>query len=894
MGLSSDVISQFVRATNDSKPKKTESSSYGTVVEYNGSTFVQLDGSNILTPITTTAAVKSGERVRVAIKNHTATVTGNVSHPAARDQDVKDLDEKVDEEIKDVSNQISEFEIVIADKVSTSEFDAEKARIDELTAMDVTIRNTLDAHKATIDDLVADDVVINETLTANKALIDSLSTSKLDASVADLTYATIGDLDATNVTVTNLNSSYATFVETTTDRFTANEALINALNTNKLSATDADLKYANIDFANIGEAAIRNFYSKSGLIDDLVIENGAVTGELVGVRINGDLITAGTLVADKLMLLGADGLYYRLNTDGDTVEGSQTDYNSINGKVIAAQSITANKINVSDLSAFEATIGGFHLTDTAIYSGVKNSVKNTTAGIYMDSLGQLEIGDSTNYIRYYIDGTSKKLEISGGSVVIGSGTASDAINKLIEDTERIDSQTGYNSDNIYDLSNRVDTNDAAISDLEDRTSANEGSIVNLDDRTATNESDVQYAIGQTESNSSYISELETRTTVNEGNISDIGDRTAINESDIVNLDDRTTINENDITYLDGRAEENYNSSVENSNKIKDVETAIAVLKDSLKFIVTSSDGSSVMTQTENGWTFNVTDIEDRLSQTSNNLNDLTNKVGDTDHTVEVLQDAVDDLGVIGEYVKIGVYEDEPCIELGESDSNFKVLITNTRIMFQEGSATPTYISNQTLITKKVRVEEELRQGNNEGDFVWSVRENGNYGLSWVGAEVVEEEKYTNIAKNGTWVLNKRYNSSFQLVDAPGYAIFKSEDVTGKLTTDPTIARIRFSTNVNLLATTAKEVWWLSTGQVPSYQNTMYKGAENVTKDANGDWMYKVGYISSYNNFTDYARNADYSKVTNVGFVLQIDTSGASITTANLPSVIMTLNEEILD
>jgi hypothetical protein len=775
MGLSSDVISQFVRATNDSKPKKTESSSYGTVVEYNGSTFVQLDGSNILTPITTTAAVKSGERVRVAIKNHTATVTGNVSYPAARDQDVKDLDEKVDEEIKDVSNQISEFEIVIADKVSTSEFDAEKARIDELTAMDVTIRNTLDAHKATIDDLVADDVVINETLTANKALIDSLSTSKLDASVADLKYATIGDLDATNVTVTNLNSSYATFVETTTDRFTANEALINALNTNKLSATDADLKYANIDFANIGEAAIRNFYSKSGLIDDLVIENGAVTGELVGVRINGDLITAGTLVADKLMLLGADGLYYRLNTNGSTVEGSQTDYNSINGKVIAAKSITANKISVSDLSAFKAKIAGFTLTEGTMYSGVKNSILNSTEGIYMDSLGQLNVGDSVNYIRYYSDGTGKKLEITGNSVIIGSGNASDI-----------------------------------IASLEDQT------------------------------------------------------------------------------------EVNYNAGVENSNKIKDVDAAIAVLKDSLQFLVTSSDGSSMMTQTENGWTYNITSIEDKLSQTSNNLNDLTNKVGDTDHTVEVLQDAVDDLGVIGEYVKIGVYEDEPCIELGESDSNFKVLITNTRIMFQEGSATPTYISNQTLITKKVRVEEELRQGNNEGDFVWSIRENGNYGLSWVGADVIEEEKYTNIAKNGTWVLNKRYNSSFQLVDAPGYAIFKSEDVTGKLTTDPTIARIRFSTNVDLLATTAKEVWWLSTGQVPSYQNTMYKGAENVTKDANGDWMYKVGYISSYNNFTDYARNADYSKVTNVGFVLQIDTSGASITTANLPSVIMTLNEEIVD
>ena len=87
---------------------------------------------------------------------------------------------------------------------------------------------------------------------------------------------------------------------------------------------------------------------------------------------------------------------------------------------------------------------------------------------------------------------------------------------------------------------------------------------------------------------------------------------------------------------------------------------------------------------------------------------------------------------------------EPCIELGVkqtdsstgevSDGKYKVLITNTRIIFKEGSATPTYISNETLVSEKVEVTQELHHTNAEvnGSFVWQMRKSGNLGLSWKG------------------------------------------------------------------------------------------------------------------------------------------------------------------
>ena len=175
---------------------------------------------------------------------------------------------------------------------------------------------------------------------------------------------------------------------------------VGTIETNYLKVEDADIKYANIDFSNIGKAQMEYFYAKSGLIKNVEIGDATITGELVGVTIKGDLIDGNTVKADKLVIKGEDGLYYKLNTDGMTVEKEQTDYNSIDGQVIRAKSITATKIDVKDLVAFGATIGGFHIGDDSIYSGVKESIDNATCGIYMDMNGQIAFGDNEQYVKF--------------------------------------------------------------------------------------------------------------------------------------------------------------------------------------------------------------------------------------------------------------------------------------------------------------------------------------------------------------------------------------------------------------------------------------------------------------------------------------------------------------
>lgn len=378
MALSSDVLYDFVKMTkDDNKSANKESIVYGTAVKSDGSTYVKLDGSDILTPVSATATVNDGERVTVMIKNHSAIITGNFTSPSARSGDVDDL-----------SKEVAYAKTLIADKVSTAELDAQIARIDKL------VSDTAD-----IGDIKADNVTITGDLTAVKADIQTLKTKDTEV----------------------------------TGELTAVKADISDLETKKLSATDADLKYANIDFSNIGEAAMEYFYANSGLIKNVSIGDATITGELIGVTIKGGLIEGGTVVADKLVLKGDDGLYYKLNTDGVKTETEQTEYNSLNGSIITANSITATKISVDDLVAFDATIAGFEITEKAIYSGVKSTVDNTTRGIYLDKDGQVAFGDSNNFIKFYKDSDGNyKLAITADSILFGASKKS--VEETINDT----------------------------------------------------------------------------------------------------------------------------------------------------------------------------------------------------------------------------------------------------------------------------------------------------------------------------------------------------------------------------------------------------------------------------------------------------------------------------
>ena len=436
MGLSHDLISQFVKVTNDRQTVKKETIAYGTAVELDGKKYVRLDGSEMLTPVSSTADAEANERVTVLIKDHTATITGNASSPAARKQSV---DDAVD--------QITEAGTLVASKVSTDQLAAESARINTLVSENVTIKERLKASEADIDNLEANTVSTAE-LNAQKARIDSLETNMLTVGAADIKYATIQSLQATDGEFRNLKSDYGTFKNATADNFEAVNGKITNLGTT----------YANIDFANIGEAAVKKLFSDSGIIRNLVMNNSYVNGELVGVTIDGDLINANTLRADRLILQSEDGLYYQINVNalGEAVVSGLSEKDQlalkkgIHGSIIVAKSVTAEAINVNDLVAFGATIGGFNISDSSIYSSSKGSVESTTEGIYFDKNGQFAVGNDSSFIKYYKDEETgaKKLEISADNMTFMSGSQKKSVSGEIELLETKVNEIGSNTEYI--------------------------------------------------------------------------------------------------------------------------------------------------------------------------------------------------------------------------------------------------------------------------------------------------------------------------------------------------------------------------------------------------------------------------------------------------------------
>ena len=1103
MSLSSELISQFVKITNDSSNPVEETTVYGTIVEYEGSNYVRLDGSELLTPITTAANVKPGERVTVMIKNHTATVTGNLSSPSARIDDLDGLDE--------VASIIAEFEIVLAQKVDTETLVAEQARIDELIAKDVEITGTLEAAEADIDILQVNHLEVVERLEAAEADIENLVVGSLDVTALDAKYAKIGDLEATNADVYNLGSTYATFEVATAERFTAVNAAIKDLDATKLSAGDADIKYAKIEDLEATNGDITNLEADIADIDTLIFGSAtgntihssfanAVIAQLGNAQIksamidtvSADKINAGDINTNKVRVMSEDGSLYisdetiqitddsrvrvqigkdaagdysiniwdasgnlmfseggitsnaikkaiirndmvsetanisasKLNIDslfkamngsaytlkssriylddksqtldiafkamesdvtelGETVSSQGTQLSVLQGKIeskvwqqdidtatnemttqystleqeldgIAATvashtaeidskadnttvtNVTNKVANLeTNLNGFQSRVSSTYATKTEVSNievGGRNLLRNsrgdsgtgwTYAGdsvVDDDVKGTcLELQNSTtkeeyfgtprtgiiepsteytfsvdmwcderfrNYDLFWLSDTFADPKTAAGYVnIVVKSIQTLAPNKWTRVswtfTTNSDDRTGFiridhNGTNAegtasvlrianlkLEKGNRATDWTPAPEDLEDRVDTaetkilqNTNSITSLATRTTTVENkftgystteQMNSAIAQS-ANSITSSVRETYTTKTEFADLDIGGRNLVAGTDdvtvysgnktggngtykdvwaaktidiptateyIVSFDAKadvaqtirchfyspnTTLTSRSSTgqyktgATDGTADVTITTewarywvkwtqtpadtkksiivgrnttendihiravkfevgnkatawspapedmatgkeltSVENvldstSTRMTEAESLIQQLSESIMTLVTDGNGESLMIQTESGWTFSTAQIQDTINSASENLNTLTHDLGDVNTTVSALKQAVADLGVLNDYVKIGTYENEPCIELGESDSDFKLMITNTRILFMEGSSVPAYINNQSLYIKKAVIEEELQQG----EFVWKARANGNLGLVWKG------------------------------------------------------------------------------------------------------------------------------------------------------------------
>lgn len=212
---------------------------------------------------------------------------------------------------------------------------------------------------------------------AQLVMIDRAMINKLDVETAKITYASIKELDVV-----------------------------------KENAEEINAKKANIDLANVNNAWIEKGVLKDGSIGSAAIHEGAVTNAKIAdatieaakiKSINADSIVAGTIKTERLIITGPDGQ--------DSIVKAINIANGVSEAEVNGQKIQAASIDVVDLSAFQAKIAQFDMSQNAVYSG-KLAINDPTSGVYISTTG-LGLGDGAltskkeSPIQMYADGVFK-------------------------------------------------------------------------------------------------------------------------------------------------------------------------------------------------------------------------------------------------------------------------------------------------------------------------------------------------------------------------------------------------------------------------------------------------------------------------------------------------------
>ena len=154
MRLSNDLVSQFAKMTKDDKNTSNEETFNATVVKVDDAIYTRLDGSDRLTPVSTTAGARNGERVIVSIKNHSATIIGNTSSPSVGNGEISETTEKVN----NFAQKISEFETVIVEKADAKDLDATNEKVSILEETVDSLQTDVDKITTSISAATPDDI----------------------------------------------------------------------------------------------------------------------------------------------------------------------------------------------------------------------------------------------------------------------------------------------------------------------------------------------------------------------------------------------------------------------------------------------------------------------------------------------------------------------------------------------------------------------------------------------------------------------------------------------------------------------------------------------------------------------------------------------------------------
>lgn len=471
MNLSNDLVSKFAKMNKEDNKKPTETIVYGTAVAYGDKVYVNLDGSDAVTPVTSTAEVKAGERVTVLLKDHSATILGNISNPSASTKTTN----KILDDYDVIVAKIGDFELLIADTVTTKKLEAELAIINEALIGKATIAD-LEAVYAEIENLNVDhiDAKIAE---IDHALILKADVTQLDAlnahiAILDADLAEVTTLVGGNLTMDNIQSLVLTTSKVTVDNAFIKDAMIDRVSASKLTAGTINTSLVNIgseDGAMTITGSLQQFKDTDGKVRIQIGKDAA-----------GDFTFA---------LYGADGQGQLINQNGITA------------------SAIGDGLIVNDMVANNANISGSKLDIDSVIETINDNGTKTISGtkVYLDEQKQtLEVAFEQMHatieddIKEQITTNTTNLEVMQGE-----------INSLISNTT-VTKENGVTvslKDELNAVVNTVDSHSQTISTLETNYDSVSGEIDTVNSTVSKVEQDLE---GFEQSITTTVTGLETR------------------------------------------------------------------------------------------------------------------------------------------------------------------------------------------------------------------------------------------------------------------------------------------------------------------------------------------------------------------------------------------------
>ena len=606
MGIDRSILSEFIKVTNDKKESK-QVQLYGTVVTKGNSKCVKIDGSEIITPVRSTTDIKDDERVMVTIKDHMATITGNMSNPSVGNDRVEFAEGKIDR-----------FDHLFAGNITAENIAAGSITSDKILAGSITTDKLM--AECIISDKIAADTIESKHIKA-----DAIESEHIKAGSIEAEHIKAGIIDADHI-----SSGTITADKIATGTITAGSGVIadGAIGNAQISKIDAaKIEAGTIDTSKVtvqgSNGHLRLKDNRLQVFDG--IGNKAKERVSVG-DVNGDGSKFG------LRVRGADGETILLDEHGVTREGI-TDGSITNDKISSDANIDGAKLNINSV------ISKINEDGTETIQGTKIEVDGTTleTKLYDIKMKQDENADSISQAQTQINANTNSLKLKVDEQTY-TNDKKDMTSKLDKNTSEINLMKGQ-------IALKVEH-----TDIENAKSELEGV---MDSKINTAKSEIKVttdAISQNVSQlSNTVSNKADGSTVTELNKKVGSLTTSVNGiiGEVSDLQTTTTTINNKAENAQSTANTANSTANTNKNNISNIQGEVTTVKNNVASLQVTTNGISQQVSSLESTTIQLTEDIDNVQDTADNATNIANDKSKIFTSTPVTPYKVGDLWVQG-------------------------------------------------------------------------------------------------------------------------------------------------------------------------------------------------------------------------------------------------------